>query len=466
MVEKSSSDFFAWTEQNFKPEVVFVILALIAGGCLIIVTGPFQANDEVTHFRRAYQISQGQMVASRRGNSVGGYIPKSIATANLPFDNVSGNSEIRINRQSLFDKLHEPFDSEQQCFSHFLMPAVYSPTLYIPQVIGITIGRFCGLSAMGMMYSGRIVNLLCWIVVVFIAIRVAPVFNWAFMLTALLPMNLALASSLSADASTNAVTLLLVALVLRLTLVDDSSFRGFQRVMIAALCVFLSLAKEVYFPLTGLIFLIPVARFDRLRNKLLFSGIVIGMALVAAMFWSAMIKGLFVTFIRGNVPEQMDFLLRNPWVFPKIAIDSIGDQWNECSFAWIGVLGFLDTWLPKWIYWSYPFVLILAALLDKGQAARLGWPQKIWIVCIIIAVYLLIDLSLYLVWTPPGADTIHGVQGRYFLPLVIPVLLILYGHGLKLPKLPWAKLAATGYSITVLVATCLTVYARYYGPAS
>ncbi|MHC4555045.1 MAG: DUF2142 domain-containing protein [Planctomycetota bacterium] len=139
-------------------------------------------------------------------------------------------------------------------------------------------------------------------------------------------------------------------------------------------------------------------------------------------------------------------------------------RWNECSFAWIGVLGFLDTWLPKWIYWSYPFVLILAALLDKGRANRLGWLQKIWIVCIVIQVYLLIDLSLYLIWTPPGADTIHGVQGRYFLPLVMPVLLILYNHGLKLPELPFTKLAATGYSIAVLMATCLSVYARYYAP--
>jgi uncharacterized membrane protein len=463
MVKKFSSDFLTWTERKFKPEVVFVIIALIAGGCLIVATGPFQVNDEVDHFRRAYQVYQGQVVASRQGNSVGGYIPRDIATANLLFDSVIGNAEIRIDTQALSEKLHEPFETTPQCFSHFLMPAVYSPTLYIPQAIGISIGRLWGLSAIGMMYSGRVMNLICWIVVIFLAMRMVPVFNWTFLLVALLPMNLALAASLSADASANAMALLLVALVLRLTLVDDGRFNRWTKGVVVGLCIFLSLAKQAYFPLTGLVILIPSSRFGGLRNKMLYCGVCLGISLAAALLWSAATKGLFVTFYGGNLPEQMDFLFGNPWGFPKIVIDSIGAHWNECSFAWIGVLGFLDTWLPKWIYWSYPFVLILAALQDKGRAKRLGWLKKIWIVCIVMQVYLLIDLSLYLIWTPPGADKVHGVQGRYFLPLVIPVLLILYNHGLKLPKLPGAKLAAIAYSITVLIATCLTVYARYYG---
>jgi uncharacterized membrane protein len=162
----------------------------------------------------------------------------------------------------------------------------------------------------------------------------------------------------------------------------------------------------------------------------------------------------------------MEYLRNNPFVFPKIMYESISEQWQTCTFAWIGLLGFLDTWLPKWIYWSYPFVLILAAFLDRGQAAPLSWPQKIWIACIIFAVFILIDLSLYLIWTPPGAETVHGVQGRYFLPLVIPLLFIFYGHNLfKLPDVPWGPIVCTGYSFAVLGATCLTVYARFYGPA-
>lgn len=448
-----------------KPEVVFVVLALIAGMCLVIVTGPFQNNDEITHFRRAYQLSQGQIISARQGDSVGGYIPQAIERAHAPFLEVIHNPRIRINTQALSEKLKEPFDAENQCFSHFLMPAVYAPTLYVPQVIGITIGRLCNLSALKIMYSGRVVNLLCWIAAIFCAIKITPTFKWLFVLVALLPMNLALASSLSADASTNAAVLILIAIILRITLINDDSIKEWHRILITVLCIFLSLAKQAYFPLTGLIFLIPTFRFGCLRDKLVFCGAVILGALIVTMFWSSTTKGLFVTFIRGNAPQQMALLLENPWKFPGIMIDSIGMQWRSCAFAWIGILGFLDTWLPKWIYWSYPFVLLLAVLLDKDQASGLGWPQKIWIACIIFAVFVLIDLSLYIIWTPPGADTVHGVQGRYFLPLVIPGLLIFSNQKFKRPSLPWAPLAATGYSVAVLTATCLTVFARFYGPA-
>jgi hypothetical protein len=43
MTEKPLRDFSKWAEKKFKPEVVFVILALAAGMCLTVTTGPFQA---------------------------------------------------------------------------------------------------------------------------------------------------------------------------------------------------------------------------------------------------------------------------------------------------------------------------------------------------------------------------------------------------------------------------------------
>jgi uncharacterized membrane protein len=39
---------------------------------------------------------------------------------------------------------------------------------------------------------------------------------------------------------------------------------------------------------------------------------------------------------------------------------------------------------------------------------------------IVIALsYVLVNLLLYLTWTPVGAGTIQGVQGRYFIPLLL-----------------------------------------------
>src|SRR6185503_10592495 len=49
-----------------------------------------------------------------------------------------------------------------------------------------------------------------------------------------------------------------------------------------------------------------------------------------------------------------------------------------------------------------------------------------------VAGYFATILSLYTTFTPVGADEILGVQGRYFIPLVLPLVL-------ALSSIPWLK---------------------------
>jgi hypothetical protein len=42
----------------------------------------------------------------------------------------------------------------------------------------------------------------------------------------------------------------------------------------------------------------------------------------------------------------------------------------------------------------------------------------------VLAITLLLALALYIAGTPLGAATISGLQGRYFIPLALPLLLI------------------------------------------
>jgi uncharacterized membrane protein len=83
------------------------------------------------------------------------------------------------------------------------------------------------------------------------------------------------------------------------------------------------------------------------------------------------------------------------------------------------------------------------------------------------AVYLLICLllvigiasTLYLTWTPVGANLIQGVQGRYFLPIVVFVLM-----GMRM--LTRARLMVSQRSImigsTLLSSTTLLVSILWY----
>lgn len=263
------------------PEVVFVSIALVFGLTLVCVNAPFQIQDGGSHFFRAYHISQGDFVTSRKGDIVGGKIPESVRSLPGKYNHLSGHTELRVDRDTFWADFNKPFDAEEKQFVDFFVQSLYAPTVYFPQAAGMALGRMGEWSALKLMYAGRISALLCWIAMVFAAIRITPALKWVFVLVALLPKSLSQAASLSADGPTNAMALLLTAVIMREILSNETKLNNWDVFFIITLSVLLSMAKQVYLPLVGMIFLIPVQKFKSSNNKLLFCGLVIGAAVLA-----------------------------------------------------------------------------------------------------------------------------------------------------------------------------------------
>ena len=53
---------------------------------------------------------------------------------------------------------------------------------------------------------------------------------------------------------------------------------------------------------------------------------------------------------------------------------------------------------------------------------------------IFISTIILMFTSLYVQWTPLGASFIDGVQGRYFIPLLIPIAILANNSYIKINK--------------------------------
>ncbi|MHC4783300.1 MAG: DUF2142 domain-containing protein [Planctomycetota bacterium] len=420
-----------------RPEWLFAGYALLFGVVLIFVNAPFQAPDEGAHFWRAYHVSQGDWISSRKGDAIGGEIPKSVAAITKTYDYLIGHPDIRVDRGAFGDDFNRPFDAEKKLFMNLFFPGLYVPFVYAPQAIGIAVARLCGFSALKMMYAGRLSALLCWIGVLYAAIRITPVFKWVFVLVALLPRSLFQAASLSADGPTNAIAMLLTALILCAIFDPEETLGKGLFWMIILLSVLLSVSKQVYLPLVGLVLLIPAGKFNGWRKKIFFCGCVIGAAVLATGLWSMVIRNLYTPYNGANAPEQLALLMARPWIFPVIAVKSFMVSWVGLFVSFIGVLGFLDVWLPNWVF----------------------------LICIIS--FFLIELSMYLTWTQPGAPIVCGVHGRYFIPLAIPALLALfYNRKLAFFNRPILLLAVFLYLFAVLTASCWALYIRYYGPVS
>lgn len=100
----------------------------------------------------------------------------------------------------------------------------------------------------------------------------------------------------------------------------------------------------------------------------------------------------------------------------------------------IGVLGWLDTFFSPTFYYIAETCLTVCFLTMFYSVVRK--PQKkniIYAACVLFLLFASgtgIILALYVNWTPVAATHIDGVQGRYFLPLMLflPIIVPLLAH--------------------------------------
>jgi uncharacterized membrane protein len=447
---------------NIKPEWAFLVLALAAGLFMVFVTPPFQSPDEDAHFFRAFQLSEGKIIAQREGSRVGGNIPSKVALAAMPFERMQFRPLEKVDRSVVRSLLKEPFAAEPRVWRDFMHTAIYSPVAYAPAVVGIWVGKLCGASALGMMYASRVATLLCWAAMVFFAIRATPVFKWVGVLTGLLPMGVFLAASSSADVMTNGFAMLLTGLMLKSAFAAKAPFNWREGVSILVFSVLLALTKQVYFVLAAMTIMIPMERFAGIKRKAAFLCIVAGAAIAVNIIWAWLVRGVVTTEAWADPQKQTQFILAHPWEYVRVLGNTL-EVWRQKYYEWyIGVLGWLDCWLPAWVYPSYAVMILAVPLLDMGQGRTIMIKERLLLVGVVVATLLLIATSQYITYTIPMDATIRGMQGRYFIPLTIPALMLLYNRKVKVPE-KWLGYTVTAFCTVVIVVMCLAILNRYYG---
>jgi len=135
-----------------RPEWFFGVVASVVGLFMALATPPFQVPDEHAHFYRAFQLSEGHLIAERQGNEVGGNIPASAVKAFEPFEPMRFRPKVKVDTSIVVQLLKEPFESEPLMWQDFRNTAIYSPVAYAPAVIGMWIAKLSGSSALMMMY--------------------------------------------------------------------------------------------------------------------------------------------------------------------------------------------------------------------------------------------------------------------------------------------------------------------------
>ena len=452
----------------------YLVLSLVFGNLLVYLIPPFQSADEPWHFYRAYEISEGALAVRQtdaRGIPCDAF-PIGLYQIWLPFSHIGFHPEAKTSLGRIREAFSIPLEPDKRMLIALPNTSHYSPVCYLPQSLGILLGRLVGAGPLALLYLGREGNMLGWILAGYLALRCAPIIAPAVFLLLLMPMALYLAATTSADAPTTALAILFTATVCRYSTGAANSIGPRRWMILLLLSIGLCLCKFVYAPLLLLLLLIPIRNFGSGKKYAIMLAILIVSAAAAWAIWTAASSAGLNSRINSspNVspPDQLHGLEQHPLHFAAVLGATFAAQGWTFLRLFVGLIGWYDVLAPGWLAAGYIAILLLACLppADRPPPAPLV-KTAILVLTAVVSSLLMIALLSYLYWTQVGAAQIDGIHGRYLIPLAPAVFVLICAAfnrvGLKSPLQPRAlNLILPLISLLTCVYWTIAIWNRYY----
>jgi len=462
-----------------RPAVyAFLFLVLASVQCVVIalILPPFQGADEANHSKRADAISRGQFTGLRvTGGQYGGLVDPAIGRANEMSSYLQFNREqpIRPDTDAATRAVRWTGTAEPQVFGNTV---VGSPAMYLPSVAGVALGRQLGLPVVASFKIGRLLNAAVYVAIGAAAIALAGSAAPFLFVVLTLPMSAFVASYVTQDGPILAAAALGVVLILN-AMTREANLRSaggasrFQLAAFAGAAVAMLLAALGKSPYLVLILLLFCATAIPIRLRLGAAAI----ALAMALGWHIHAARLGIRW-PGDPSAQLAWLAANPFAVFGVAAETLRSNWQAYQQQLVGNFGWLDAPVPGW------FVNFALAALGFSLAAIAfgrvflrndivkGVKPELPALALLLGCGA-IFASLYAIWSPVGDRMVHGVQGRYFLPLLPMLALVLASigrspDGRRRPSRFWRPLPELAILLPYAVATpCVTIYTlvdRYY----
>ena len=254
-----------------------------------------------------------------------------------------------------------------------------------------------------------------------------------FSIYQLSPMYLHQSVSLSLDAMLNSYCLFLIAYVSYLLFRKETITKK-QYIFLFLIMLGISSLKYVYIPLFLLTLMLFFNNNTSKKNKLwiLLAILMASLTSIIIYIMHSMIpsdpSSVYTSYVTSNnisFSGQLKYLLSNPLaaiILLKNTFDGMIVFYWETFIG--GQLGWLDLVVNRIFVYIYSILLFLSPFLYK-EKYEFNIKEKLLINFVFVTILLLILFGMYLTWSSVGAEIISGVQGRYFIPIVILPLLTL-----------------------------------------
>lgn len=457
---------------RIEVHVLYLFLATPIVTIFSLTLPLFVGFDEEFHIVRSWSVSTLKMYPSFEDG-----VPKSLANSMDYSMSLKPNYGNNINPTPfLFAKdynrqLNSPEAEYYRLKSAKLDPSIqanragrstgpYAPVPYIPSAIGFAVSEKLNLSVGRSVALARLVSGMVCVFIMAAALFFARKhkFKWVIFSVALLPSVLFQFSTITADSYTIAVAALSVSLILSSILSPEKRITRSRYIVIGGSLLLLSFAKINYVPFSLILMAIPLIKFHDSRK--------IAMSIKLALAVAPMIIAAALLVVYGSKDYyinhsgmvgldqygQLRHVLTDPLGFAKVALDTIYMYTWDWTNNVFGAFG--------WLYPAGPggvgIVLSLLAFIISSAYAFVDFKIKTTVYMLIAGLVSVgsILLSLYMAYTPLDYPLINGIQGRYF----IPILLVM---GIAVARLIGLKIKneqrSIGGVVTVIVVLSLSI---------
>ncbi|MBQ6441305.1 MAG: DUF2142 domain-containing protein [Lachnospiraceae bacterium] len=385
-------------------------------------------NDEQIHFANVYQMAYpGRNYLQTPAyyqfyalEVLGGDTPEEASLIAEYIDTLSG--------PSFTQEKDYPFTTWAQRIGHVGMSFVW---------------RIC--SAFGAPFSiciflADLINLLIYAVCMSVAVQICRTGRSLMLLLGLMPTPI----FISAHLTYNATLMGFIALSFALYSKEYREEAPLSKIRVTAMLFFAItgiLIKAVYFPLILCFVILPKYKFQSVKGRIAYSTIVLCASI--AVLASFLLPLIFspaganpYTDPRGGATDanaQILSVMSHPCsyiaiLFRQIAFHFYDYHLGKEAWTYFAYGGYYQGWLLFVVSTAIIGIGLLAGSAE--DAAKNVIPMKIGTFSFALIAEMLVYSALYVSFTPVGTTDIIGVQGYYMIPLVWPLILILWNRKL------------------------------------
>ena len=433
-----------------KAETMFLLTAIPLGAVYFVLFQPWSVSDTTAHFEAIYRISNnilgikdnnGWMIRSADNTyykNVWHFAPSYPCTRSMlgVYDNFFSS----IGSGSNMVPISDPMEQMEY----------YTVISYFPMVLGFVIGRLLNLGIVPVLYLARFFMWAFYIVVCYRAIRITPVGKMVFTAVCLLPMSLVMSSSISYDALVIVSTMYFIACVLRLR--KDASVRNMIEACVPGFLIG-GVKGGGYLLLLVLIFILwdkkekekSIKKILALAATALFAFVLFNMLIPRVKLYQFGSEGSDKLSTMWGITHPLEYINMFITSYLDYADKLIGNMggtilsWEEFTIDNVVILALMITTL-------------IAAVFEKDELVLNKRDKIVFILVILISVAF--TPLMLLSWTDAGSPRVEGLQGRYYLPVLPLIVLLMSKYGFKK-----AALEADNKNSLAVLNTCQKVFA-------